>query len=201
MAIAARSPTPASSALLHDGSAITIRPIRASDLELERAFVRGLSRETRYQRLHSARDLRPGELERMTNIDPDREAALIATTEVDGAEQEVGVARYARDDETGEYEFAIVIADAWQGRGLGERLMCELIRTAEAAGVPALTGIVQSTNDAMLHLARKFGFRAWHDPDTAFITQLRKPLGAGNDDAAGAPARRYYNSCSWRHAA
>jgi acetyltransferase len=187
----AAAPTPAAWRL-RDGTAVTIRPIRASDLELERTFVRGLSRETRYQRLHSTRDLRPGELERWTNIDPEREAALIATAIIDGSERELGVARYARDDESGDYEFAIVIADAWQGHGLGRKLLSDLLQAAENAKIRVITGIVLSANDAMLGLARTFGFALWQEPGAEFVTQLRKTLGAGDGDVTTPPdARRY----------
>ena len=60
------------------GEAIRIRPVRPSDLELERRFVYGLSARSRYLRLLSGRQLQPGELERWTNIDPSREIALVA---------------------------------------------------------------------------------------------------------------------------
>ena len=54
---------------LRDGAPISIRPIRPDDMGIELAFLRGLSRETRYQRLLSSRDLLPGELRRLTQID------------------------------------------------------------------------------------------------------------------------------------
>ena len=67
-----------------DGTVITIRPISAADLALEQEFVDGLSASTGYQRLMSARRLSLEELRRFTDINHERELALIATTPVQG---------------------------------------------------------------------------------------------------------------------
>jgi len=81
---------------LLDGTPVRIRPIRADDLAMHTAFVAGLSNETGYHRLLSPRKPQPDELRRMTDIDYRHELALIATTEVDGKEQQLGVVRYVR---------------------------------------------------------------------------------------------------------
>jgi acetyltransferase len=60
---------------------------------------------------------------------------LIAISECDGAEVQIGVARYVVDQSGLTREFSIVIADEWQRRGLGERLMRLLMDTARLAGV------------------------------------------------------------------
>src|SRR4051812_25167624 len=77
-----------------DGTVITIRPICAADLGLEQEFVSGLSAATGYQRFMSARRPSLDELRRFTDIDYDRELALIATVSVHGKDREIGVARY-----------------------------------------------------------------------------------------------------------
>jgi acetyltransferase len=160
---------------LADGTPVTIRPIRASDLVLERIFVAGLSPHTRYQRLLSGRRLLPGELRRLTDIDYARELALVALARCDGREQILGVARYVRDDATepGSCDFAIVIADRWQGHGLGEALLRRLIDAARADAIRVIGGITLSTNAAMIALARKLGFRARMEPGNASVTELR----------------------------
>ena len=109
-----------------DGTPVRIRPIRADDLASHARFVGGLSFETGYARLLSPRKPQPDELRRMTDIDYDAELALVATVAPDGVEQEIGVARFVKVDAAeGEAtaEFGIVIADAWQRRGLAEKLM------------------------------------------------------------------------------
>jgi RimJ/RimL family protein N-acetyltransferase len=168
---------------LRDGAPVTIRPIRAADLRLQRAFVIGLSAQTRYQRLLSGRKLLPGELKRMTDIDYDHEMALAATATVDGAEQILGVARYVRDDEhgPGSADFALVIGDRWQGQGLGETLLRRLLRVAADRGVSVLTGITLSSNARMIALARKLGFRTARAVGDVTVTEVRRELHDGSE--------------------
>jgi acetyltransferase len=152
---------------------VRIRPIRPSDLELERRFVYGLSARSRYLRLLSARPLQPGELERWTNIDPSREIALIALVADGGDDQEVGVARCVVEDAaTGRWDFAIVIADAWQRRGLGEALLRKLVEAARDAGVRVFSGITLTENRGMAALARKLGFRIRYEEGDATLLRL-----------------------------
>src|SRR5205814_9853750 len=115
---------------------ITIRAISAADCDLEQEFVSGLSPASGYQRLMSARRLSAEEIRRFTDIDYTREMALIATTSGGGRERQIGVARYVKDESApGEAEFAIVLADDWQGRGLGRKLLASLLTAARADGV------------------------------------------------------------------
>jgi len=109
------------------------------------------------------------------------EVTIIATTVADGAEQQVGVARYVRGDtpETAHVaEFAVVIADAWQHRGVAHKLMRKLIDAAADAGVRQLADITLFDNVAMLALARKLGFKVRRDPGNPNVTQLRLALQA-----------------------
>ena len=158
--------------LAEDRTAVTIRPISAADLTLEQEFVNGLSPSTGYQRLMSARKLSLEELIRLTNIDTEHELALIATTPVLGREREIGVARYVKEGTCGEAEFAIVLSDDWQGRGLGSKLLASLIAAAKRHGVRRLFGMTMSTNEGMLALGRKLGFKVASDPGSATIKIL-----------------------------
>ena len=142
-----------------------IRPIRATDFALERAFVDGLSNATGYQRLMSTRRLSDEEVRRFTDIDPERELALIATTIVDGKERQVGVARYVKDERTpGDAEFDIVLSDDWQRCGLGKKLLSSLV------------AMTQSSNSGMLGLARRVGFTLALSSASATITNLSLDL-------------------------
>jgi acetyltransferase len=154
-----------------------IRPIRPSDLELERRFVYGLSARSRYLRLLSGRPLMPGELERWTNVDPCCEIALIAVASTEGVDEEIGVARCAVEDrEQGRWDFAIVVADEWQRRGVGEALLRRLLRAAAAAGVATMSGVTLSENHGMVALARKLGFSVHLEDGDATLTRLELPL-------------------------
>jgi RimJ/RimL family protein N-acetyltransferase len=156
-----------------DGAVVTIRPIHATDLELEREFVTGLSPMTGYHRLMSTRTPSLDELRRFTDVDATREVALIATTAIDGRERQVGVARYVKDESRlGEAEFAIVLADAWQRRGLGRTLLTKLIDHARRQGLRRLVGTTLSENEGMLRLARRLGFSVALNPESASVTDL-----------------------------
>ena len=167
---------------LRDGTPLTIRPIHPDDYRLELDFVRGLSARTAYQRLLSPRKLRADEILRMVRIDYGRELALIATAMVAGQLRQVGVARYAPEPDGSSCDFGIVIADAWQGRGLGEVLLRALVRAAARAGVPTLSGLTLASNYAMRELARRVGFSVHRDPHDATVVQLRLPLPADLPD-------------------
>ena len=162
-----------------DGTDITIRPISAADLVLEQEFVDGLSASTGYQRLMSARHPSLEELKRFTDINHEREHALIAITPVQGRERQIGVARYVKEESSpSDAEFAIVLSDDWQGRGLGTRLLGSLLVAAKSHGVRRLFGTTMSENRGMLALARKMGFTLAPDPGSGTITNLTLDLAA-----------------------
>jgi len=155
---------------------ITIRPICAADLALEQEFVNGLSAPTGYQRLMSGRRPSLEELKRFTDIDYERELALIAIAPIQGRERQIGVARYVKLSSPGDAEFAIVLSDDWQGRGLGTRLLASLLVAAKNHGVRRLVATTLSENDRMLALGRKLGFKLSADPGSATITNLTLDL-------------------------
>jgi acetyltransferase len=162
---------------LSDGTPVRIRPIRAEDYASHARFVGGLSLQTGYARLFSPRKPQPDELKRMTDIDYARELALVATVASPGQEEEeIGVARFVREPE-GEHElptaaFAVVIADAWQRRGLAEKLLRKLIAAAADAGLQVLSDYTLFDNRAMLALARRLGFETRREPGNANLTRV-----------------------------
>ncbi|WP_179405396.1 GNAT family N-acetyltransferase [Burkholderia guangdongensis] len=168
-----------------DGTPVLVRAIEPDDFAIERDFVCGLSKESGYMRLMSGREPTADEMVRWTHIDWRREGAVIAAVRLDGRERQIGVARYAMND--GEFdtaEFAIVISDAWHGRGLGGELLSSLIDLAARSGVKRLFGTTLSENHAMIGLARRFGFTAYHERGAAFITELTLDLHSRSPAAA-----------------
>lgn len=161
-----------------DGAIVTIRPIRADDFAREQQFVAGLSQRTGYLRLLSTRRLSAQDLRRLTDINPLREAAFVALEESEGVSRQVGVARFVIDPASQDAEFAMVLADAWQGRGLGRELLARLIDAARERGVQRLVGVTLAENQPMRRLAREFGFRSAHVPGDATVMELRLELGA-----------------------
>jgi acetyltransferase len=163
---------------LPDGTNITIRPIRPEDAKIEREFVNGLSEQSKYFRFMSAlQQITPEMLVRFTQIDYDREMALIAVTSVDGREVEIGVARYVTNPDGETCEFAIVIGDAWHGRGIGTRLMGALMDIAREKDLRVIEGEVLANNSKMIALTRDLGFTVRHSEADAGVVTVSKRLG------------------------
>jgi acetyltransferase len=142
-----------------NGVRLTVRPIRPEDAEIERDFVRQLSPEARYYRFMSTmRELSPQTLARFTQIDYDREMALIAVVARNGRAEEVGVARYVTNPDGTSCEFAIVVADEWQEHGLGHHLMSQLIEIARSRGLATMSGDILAVNQPMLAFVANLGF-------------------------------------------
>jgi len=162
---------------LRDGARVTIRPIRAQDLEIERAFVRDMSVESRYFRfLHTLRQLDESTLIRFTDIDYDGQMALIAVVCENGFEVQVGVARYAVGSSGRDCEFAVAVADCWQGKGIAGRLMRQLMRAARDRGIETMEGFVHYGNHGMFALADALGFRTEPMPGDVSLRRVVRDL-------------------------
>ena len=144
---------------LLDGTEVTVRPIRPEDVPLEQDFVRHLSDDARYNRfMAELRELSPGKLKHLTEIDYERQMAFVATVARQGKEVEIGVARYASDAIGDNCEFAVVVDDACRGTGLAELLMRALMEAARSHGFKTMEGLVLANNHRMLNFARRLGF-------------------------------------------
>ena len=142
-----------------DGRVITIRPIRPEDAEIEQNFVKRLSDESKYNRfMDTLRELTPTMLVRFTQIDYDREMALVATLPGKGGEVQIGVARYVTNPDGETVEFALAVADDWQMHGVGRKLMTTLIDIARQKGFRAIVGDVLTMNSKMFRLMNSLGF-------------------------------------------
>ncbi len=145
--------------VLDDGARVTARPIRPEDAQIEQAFVRGLSRDSRYSRfMGEVSELSPAMLERFTHNHYPDDYALIVTTAEGGMDKEIAVARYIRLEDARRCEYAIAVADAWQHHGIGARLMTALMKVAREAGIRYMEGYVLATNRRMLDLVKTLGF-------------------------------------------
>jgi len=158
---------------------VIVRPIGPDDVALEAEFIRSLSDETRYQRfMATLREAPVAKLRALTQVDQQRDLALVATVGRDGREQIVGAARYGVDASGTGCEFAIALADAWQGSGLAGILMRMLIDVARRRGLATMEGIVLATNRRMLELARQLGFRVMPDVDGRDTVRVMRALAA-----------------------
>lgn len=132
---------------LRDGVRVGIRPMHADDAEALVRFHRRLSLETVRSRFFSVHpELSPREVERFTHVDHDAREAIVAL--VNG--ELIAVARYERLPATDAAEVAFVVADAWQGRGLGSALFQVLADRARSAGIRRFTAETLVGNRRML---------------------------------------------------
>jgi acetyltransferase len=153
-----------SQAKTRDGTPFRIRPLRPDDRAREIAFLDSLSERTRYLRLQRAsKGLPPHLLDLLMDVDYEQRMAIVGTVGEADDERFIAVARYGDTNVPGEAEFAIAVADTWQGRGVGYLLGLELLRFARCRGLERLSGLVLPENDRMLSLAKSLGFSAKYD--------------------------------------
>ena len=161
------------------GGEYTLRPIHPDDAQMLQDLMHHLSPESRYFRfVSSIIELPPTMLARFTLIDYDREMALVAVVkerkatgsataagEVVETERIVGVSRYITNPDQSSCEFALVVADDYNGKGLGSRLMERIMEVARERGLAEMDGLVLANNPGMLKLMRKLGFAVKPYPD------------------------------------
>jgi acetyltransferase len=162
---------------LPDGTDVTIRPMRPEDAAIEQEFVRHLSAEAKYFRfMHAVQELSEPMLVRFTQLDYDRELALIAVTEEKSREVEIGVCRYAINPDGESCEFALVVSDQWQHKAIGHRLMGSLIDAARSKGLKTMEGEVMASNHDMLKLVATLGFTVVTNQGDSSIKKITKVL-------------------------
>ncbi len=141
------------------GIHLVIRPVKPEDAPLFSNLFEVLSPTSIYYRFFGVlRELQPAMLSRFTQIDYDREIALVAIDQDSTIERMLGVARIIGDPDGTEGEIAILVGDAWQGKGIGASLMRKCLLIAEKRGFKYIHGIVLKENKQMLALAKKLGF-------------------------------------------
>ena len=162
---------------LDDGKKLTLRHIAHGDAVKEQKFVRKLSVESRYLHFHgSIIKLNKEDLERFTNPDPLKEEALIIVYKGEINEEEIGVARFIIDPDGEGCEFAIVVADEWQKRGLGTKLMKALLKHAQLRGIKRIHGAVLKNNSGMLKFVKGLGFKETVDHNDSSVMLVTKYL-------------------------
>jgi acetyltransferase len=152
-------PYPSESAgeiVLLDGARVPVRAIRPEDAPLEKRFFDRLSERSRYFRfMQHLHELPPKMLARFTQLDYEREMALVVLDPASG--EFIGVGRYMPNADGTTAEFALTVADAWQGKGIGRALLERLAEAARAAGYRALYGHILDANREMRDLASRLG--------------------------------------------
>jgi len=156
---------------LKDGRRVAIRPICVDDVERNERFLEQLSPPSKhFLFLGGIAQLSDEALRRLCDPDHANDMAFVAL-EADAsggsAPRQVGVSRYAGASSPQGAEISVAVADEWQHRGLGKRLLTHLIDYARAHGVKRLYSMDSMGNTRMRKLARDVGFSERPDPDDA----------------------------------
>jgi RimJ/RimL family protein N-acetyltransferase len=163
---------------LHD-PAITIREIRADDGERLRAAHARLSAEAQYRRFLGPKPvLSAADARYLVEVDGCGHFALVATL-ADDPDVIVAVARFVRlaGDPTAA-EFAIVVGDPHQGRGLGTEMMHELIQAARRRGVERFVASILAANFPALRMVRRLSAGAGEDRRRGALVEIEFDLDA-----------------------
>ncbi|MBI4794985.1 MAG: bifunctional acetate--CoA ligase family protein/GNAT family N-acetyltransferase [Deltaproteobacteria bacterium] len=145
--------------LLRDGTPILLRPMKPEDEPLVFDFLNKCSDETIYFRyFRLIKNWTHEMLIRFTQNDYDREMGLMAIAQPPSPEVMLGVTRLVMDADRQKGEFAVIVGDPWQGKGLGPKLLEQLIAVARDQGLQLLYGDVLAQNKPMLEMAKKAGF-------------------------------------------
>ena len=161
-----------------DGRRITIRPTLPQDRELQKQFFRSLSAESRHSRFMTRfKELPDALAEQFASIDYRSHLALLAEVFDGGRETMIGEARYVVDANDRELcEFAISVADGWRRCGLGSALLSRLEHEAAASGIRLMSAHTLVSNNAMLGLAVRAGYRVVADRCDVSQANLEKKL-------------------------
>ncbi len=160
---------------LPDGQKILLRPIRAEDEPAYHRLFARLPAEDIYMRFMGPLKVLPRYLAaRLTQIDYDREMALVLFGENEAGESDLyGGVRISADSDNERAEFAILLSREMTGMGLGPMMMRRIIRYARSRGIKEIYGEVLSGNTPMLKLCKALGFstkRMLDDPGIVIAT-------------------------------
>ena len=151
---------------LGDGTRVPVRRVRAGDAAaLQRLVGRSSARSVELRFLGPLKELSDGMARGFADLDGRDKFALVAL-DPENPEEIVGVVRYARAGAEDGAEYAALIEDRFQGRGLGIRLTRYLIETARENGIGYLYALVMRENVGMLRLLRNLDFperKSWQD--------------------------------------
>jgi acetyltransferase len=167
------------SALLHDGTKIYLRPLRAEDFTHAEEFFAQLSDRSRYMRFMGPMPrLTPDTLTSLqVAMRETRSAVVVAVFEhADRTDELIGGGRIVPAGRPRVCEFALTIVDSWQGRGVGHVLMNELIRLARRLGYRRIEGHVLTINSGMLMVAQHARMKLKVNPDDPSVITVYRPL-------------------------
>jgi acetyltransferase len=164
---------------LKNGTKVLLRPIRPEDEPMEAEMLNALTAEAkRFRFFAPVKEATHEMLIPYTQIDYDREMAIIAELSEDGRKKMAGVVRLIADAYNETAEYAIVVGNAWVGQGLGSVMTSYILEIARRRGIKKVVAFVLEDNAGMLHIFKKFGFSARKEEDMYHVE-----LPIGNSEA------------------
>jgi acetyltransferase len=158
---------------LSDGTEVLLRPIRPEDEPMEEEMLRTVSEQTLRDRFFgNVVNIDHDMLVRFTNIDYDREMAIVAELTKGKKKRIIGVGRLTGEADKGKGEFATLVHDEFQGKGLGFKLTDMIIGIAEEKGLREVTGYINSDNRRMLQVVQELGFVIESSEDSITCVKL-----------------------------
>jgi acetyltransferase len=152
---------------MKDGTQVLLRPIKPEDEPLEAEMFSHLSDKTEYFRFFRViKEVTLEEVVRFTHTDYDRELAIIAEVDDQGKTQMAGVTRLIVDAYNETAEFAIIVADPWQGKGLGSEMIRYSMQIAASKGVNRVIVNILRENLGIIRIFERLGFAISEDRDT-----------------------------------
>lgn len=164
-----------SSATLRDGTRLLLRPVRPEDEPLLQDLAMHMGADDLRLRFFTPMKGLPHALAaRLSQIDYDREMAVVARLDADGPA--LGVARFSADPDNRRCEFAVALRSDWKSKGLGFLLMARIIDIARQRGIAEMIGDVLHENEPMLSLAKSLGFALTAHPEDRELVRVTKKL-------------------------
>ncbi|MHA1377389.1 MAG: GNAT family N-acetyltransferase [Candidatus Helarchaeota archaeon] len=145
---------------LRDGTEVFLRPIKPSDADMWVELYNSLSSNTKYMRFFINRPTPPDQkmIDKYTKVDYINNFALVAIIKENGKEKIIGVVRYGLDPPGSDSaEIAVVVADKYQGRGLGSHMLIDMIQVMQRRGIKKVKGDIFLQNDKMMRIMREAG--------------------------------------------
>jgi len=144
---------------LKDGTGIILRPIKPEDEGMMIELFKTFSDTTiLFRFFHILKSMSHEQIARYTQIDYDREMAIVAVEERLEKDRILGVGRLTYYPNLESSEFSVVVGDPWQRKGLGAKLLQVCIGVAKEKGVRLLWGDIMAENERMIRLCKKLGF-------------------------------------------
>jgi len=151
---------------LRDGRTVILRPIKPEDEPLWLEMFQNFSDPSiRYRFFHMIKDT-PHEVRvRYCNIDYDREMAIVAELNEEGRQKILGAVRLIIEPDGKKGEIAFIVADPWQGLGLGSKMVDYMIEICKDKKLETIYGVMLPDNYQAINLMKRMGFIFEHLDD------------------------------------